>query len=90
MVKNIALTLFRAAYSMSTTPNDDVDLMFTNVPIKFKVLAMSQIEWDTYLLGEVYQHDVVRECITQIGAKFLARTTQEAMLIFTYGVKSAR
>ena len=43
MEKNIALTLCRAAYSrtMSTTQNDDIDQMFTNVPIKLKVLAMS-------------------------------------------------
>ena len=34
---------------------------------------MSQIEWDTYLLGEEYQHNVVRECITQIGAKIFGK-----------------
>ena len=53
--------------------NKDVDLMFTNVPIKFKLLAMSQTEWNTFLLGEGYQHDVVRECITQIGAKIFGK-----------------
>ena len=36
MTKNIALTMCRAAYSMSTTVKEDVDQMFTNVPIKFK------------------------------------------------------
>ena len=54
MVKNIALTVCCTAYSMSTTPNDDFDQMFTNVPIKFKVLAMFQVEWDNYLLGKEY------------------------------------
>ena len=34
---------------------------------------MSQSEWDNYLLGEEYQHDVVRECITQIGAKIFGK-----------------
>ena len=54
---------------MSTTLNKDVNQMSTNVPIKFKVLAISQIKWDTYLLGEEYQHNVVREYITQIKTK---------------------
>ena len=67
-VKNIALTVYHAAYSMSITVNEDVNQMFTNVLIKFKLLAMSQIEWDNYLLGEEHQHDVVRKYITQIGA----------------------
>ena len=30
---------------------------------------MSQIEWDSSLLWEEYQNDVVKECIKQIGAK---------------------
>ena len=61
MVKNIALTVCRAAYSIATTTvNDDGDLMFTTIPIKFKLLAMSQIKWETYLLGEEHQYDVVR------------------------------
>ena len=58
---------------MTTTVNEDVNLMFTNIPIKFKLLAMSQIEWESYLLGEEYQLDVVRECITQIGAKIFGK-----------------
>lgn len=33
-----------AAYIMSIMPNEDIDLMFTNVPIKFKLLAMTQFE----------------------------------------------
>ena len=42
MVQNTALTVCRAAYSsMATTMNDNVDLMFTNIPIKFKLQAMS-------------------------------------------------
>ena len=36
IVQNIALAVCRAAYSMATTVNEDVDQMFTNVPIKFK------------------------------------------------------
>ena len=68
MVQNITLTVCGAFYSMSTTVNEDVNLMFTNVPIKFKLLAISQSKWDNYLLGEEYQHDLVRESITQIGA----------------------
>ena len=90
-VQNTALTLCRAAYSMATTVNVDVYLMFTNVPIKFKLQTMSQTQWESYLLGEDYQHDIVRECITQIKSKiFLVKTTQEAMLTFIYSVKSAR
>ena len=73
MVKNIALTVCSAAYSMSATVNEDVNQMFTNVPIKFKLLAMSQIEWNSYLLGEEYQHNVVRECITQTRARIFCK-----------------
>ena len=58
---------------MATTVNEDVNQMFTNVPIKLKVLAMSQTEWESYLQGKEYQHDVVRECITQIGAKIFGK-----------------
>ena len=74
---------------MSTTVNEDINLMFTNISIKFKLLAISQIEWDNYLLSEEYQHDIVKECITQTGDKFLLRTMQKAMLTFTYDIKSA-
>ena len=53
--------------------------MFANVPIKFKVLAaMSQIEWDTYLLGEEYKHNEVRICIDQIGAKVFSKDHAES------------
>ena len=58
---------------MATTVNDDIDHMLTNVPIKFKLHSMSQLEWDQYLLGEDYQHDIVRKCITQIGAKIFGK-----------------
>ena len=73
MVQNIALTVCRAAYSMATTVNEDIDQMFTNVPIQVKLLSMSQPEWESYLLGEEYQHDIVRECITQIGANIFGK-----------------
>ena len=42
MVENIALAVYRAAYSMATTVNEDADQIFTNIPINFKLLAMSQ------------------------------------------------
>ena len=73
MVQNIALTVRRAAYSISTTVNEDADLMFTNIPIKFKLVAMSQSKCKSYLLGDKYQRDVIRECITQIGAKIFGK-----------------
>ena len=73
MVQNNALTVCRSAYTMASTVNDDVNLMFTTVPIKFKLQAMSQAQWEHYLLGEDYQHDIVRECITQIGAKIFGK-----------------
>ena len=73
MVQNNALTVCRSAYIMASTVNDDVNLMFTTVPIKFKLQAMSQSQWENYLLGEDYQHDIVRECITQIGAKIFGK-----------------
>ena len=60
MVQNIALAVCRSAYSMATTSNKDVDQVFTNIPIKFKLLAMFQTEWESYLLDEEYQHDIVR------------------------------
>ena len=41
MVQNIALAMCCAAYSMATTFNEVIDQMFTNVLIKFKLLAMS-------------------------------------------------
>ena len=69
MVQNIALTVCRAAYIISTSVNEEFDQMSIIVPIKFKLQSMSQSEWDNYILGEEYQHDVVRECITQIGSK---------------------
>ena len=66
MVQNITLTMWRATYSIFPTVNEDVNnLMFTNIPIKFKLLVMSKPEWESYLRGEEYQHDVIRECITQ-------------------------
>ena len=34
----------RSAYSMTITPNKDVDLIFTNVPIKFQLLDLTQFE----------------------------------------------
>ena len=34
---------------------------------------MSQTEWESYLQGKEYQHDVARECITQISAKILGK-----------------
>ena len=34
---------------------------------------MFQFEWEQYLLGEKYQHDVVIECINQIGAKIFGK-----------------
>ena len=34
---------------------------------------MPQTQWESYLLGEDYQHDIVRECITQIGAKIFGK-----------------
>ena len=34
---------------------------------------MSQLEWETYLLCEEYQHDMVWEYITQISAKIFGR-----------------
>ena len=73
MVQNIALTECRAAFNISTTVNGDVNLIFTKVPIKFKLLAMSQIEWDNYLLDEEYRYDIVRECITQIRANIFGK-----------------
>ena len=73
MVQNNALTVCRSAHTMASTVNEDVDLMFTTVPIKFKLQAMSQSQWENYLLGEDYQHDIVRECITQIGAKIFGK-----------------
>ena len=87
MVQNIALTVCRSAYSMATSVNEDVDQMCTNVPIQFKLLSMSQLGWESYLLGGEYQHDIVRECITQIGAKFLVKTTREATHTFTSVVR---
>ena len=30
---------------------------------------MTQFEWDNYLRFEDYQHHIVTECITQVGAK---------------------
>ena len=47
--------------------------MFTNVPIKFKLEAMTQFEWDKYLRSEAYQHEIVLESITQIGAKIFGK-----------------
>ena len=73
MVQNNALTVCRSAFTMASTVSNDVDLMFTTVPIKFKLQAMSQTQWETYLKGEDYQHDIVRECITQIGAKIFGK-----------------
>ena len=49
MVQNIVLAVCRAVYSMATTVNEDVNQTFTNVSIKFKLLTMSQIEWESYL-----------------------------------------
>ena len=45
MVQNIALSVCHAAYSISTTVNEDVNLTFTNVYIEIKLLAMSQPKW---------------------------------------------
>ena len=42
LVQNNALTVCYTAYSMATTVNEDVNLMFTNVPIKFKLMAISK------------------------------------------------
>ena len=73
MVQNIALAVCRAAYSMTTTVNEEVDQTFTYAPIKFKLLPMSQTEWASYQKGEEYQHDIVRECTTQISATIFGK-----------------
>ena len=73
LVKNNAKTLTRKAYNMASVPSDDVNLMFTNVPIRLRLQALSQSEWENYLRSEEYQHDIVTECITQVGAKIFGK-----------------
>ena len=50
LIKNIALIVTHAAYIITSTVNDNLDQIFTNVPIKFKLEVMTKFEWDNYLL----------------------------------------
>ena len=47
LVKNNAKTLTRKAFNMASTPNNDVTQMLTNVPIIFKLEAMTEFKWNT-------------------------------------------
>ena len=76
-VKNNAKTLTRKVFTMASTPHDDVNQMFDNVPKRYKLEAIKEFEWNHYLTSEEYRHDIATECITQVGAKLL-----EVMLIF--------
>ena len=58
---------------MVSTPSNDIDQIFTNIPIKFKIEGLTQFKWDNYLRSEEYQHDIVLECITQISLKIIGK-----------------
>ena len=59
LVKNNAKTLTRKAFNMASTPNDEVTQMFTNVPMIYKLEAMTEFECNNYLSSGDYRHDIV-------------------------------
>ena len=73
LVKNNTKTLTRNVYNMASMSNKDVNQMFTNVPIRFNLESMTEFKWNNYLNSEEYCHDIVMECITQVGAKVIRK-----------------